>query len=203
MPADELPDQGNAHRDAELYPVFLKLAHRAVLLVGGGKVAREKLPALLAAGASVTVVAPEILPEIQAMGVRCVRRPFRALDLQSVWYVVSAAPPEVNRHVERIARQRRVFVNAVDDAKQASAYLGGVVRKGGITLAISTAGRLPALAGMLREALQSLIPDEVEQWVRSGQSARHEWNRDAVPHDQRRPLLLRVLNDLYGTKLDG
>jgi siroheme synthase-like protein len=191
-----------AEGEPNLYPVFLKLAGRKVLLVGGGKVARTKLGALLAAKAIVTVVAPQILPEIVGRGVRCVRRPFRASDLAGAWYVVSAAPPHVNRHVERVARKRHLFVNAVDDARQASSYLGGVVRKGCVTLAISTQGRLPALAGLLREALAALIPDDIEQWLAVGQAARQKWDVDRVPHAQRRPLLLRALNELYGVTND-
>jgi precorrin-2 dehydrogenase / sirohydrochlorin ferrochelatase len=192
-----------AERAPDLYPVFLKLAGRRVLVVGGGNIARTKLVALVAAKAVVTVVAPQILPEIKSMGVHCVRRPFRAGDLAGAWYVVSAAPPHVNRHVERAARKRQLFVNAVDDARRASSYLGGVVRKGSVTLAISTEGHSPALAGLLREALAELLPDDIEQWLALGQAARTEWDAARVPHSQRRPLLLRVLNELYGAKKDG
>src|SRR5512145_1782045 len=132
----------SAQGSAQLYPVFLSLVGRKVVVVGGGTVAEAKLGALLAAGADITVVAPSIAVDIAKLGLRCVRRPFKAADLDGAWYVVAAATPNVNRHVERVARKRRVFVNTVDDAERASAYLGGVVRKGDLTLAISTRGRL-------------------------------------------------------------
>jgi uroporphyrin-III C-methyltransferase/precorrin-2 dehydrogenase/sirohydrochlorin ferrochelatase len=184
-------------KEPELYPVFLKLDQRRVLLVGGGQVASSKLPALLAAGANVTVVAPRISDAIVATGVHCVRRSFRPADLDGIWYVIAAAPAGVNRQVERFASRKRLFVNAVDDAAHASSYLGGVVRKGCVTLAVSTGGRLPALAGLLREALSELVPEDIDQWITAGQSARDVWKRDRVPHSERRPLLLRVLCDLY------
>src|SRR5258706_14702319 len=120
----------------ELFPVFLKLEGRAVLLVGGGTVARAKLPELLRAGARVTVVAPEVHDEIRARAVTVLARRFVPGDVDGAWLVVAAASPEVNRDVAAAAEARRVFVNAVDDADRASAYTAGVCRKGGVTIAV-------------------------------------------------------------------
>ena len=83
--------------DAALYPVFLKIAGRRVLVVGGGPVAASKLAALVAAGADVHVVAPEVVPEIAAAGATISRRAFAPPDLDDAWFVVAAATPEVNR----------------------------------------------------------------------------------------------------------
>ena len=85
----------------ELFPTFLKLAGRPVLVVGGGPVAASKLASLLAAGAEVTVVAPDVVAEIERSGVRIERRAFAESDLDGAWFVVAAAPPEVNRQVAR------------------------------------------------------------------------------------------------------
>jgi siroheme synthase-like protein len=180
-----------------LYPVFLKLAGRRVLVVGGGPVASSKLAALVAAGALVHVVAPDVVPEVAATGVSISRREFAPTDLDDVWFVVAAATPEVNRRVADAAETRRVFVNAVDDLASASAYLGGVVRKGGVTLAISTDGRAPALAGLLREGLEAVLPDELQSWHATARAVRHDWLRDGVPMQARRPLLLQAINRLY------
>ncbi|HMK74524.1 MAG TPA: bifunctional precorrin-2 dehydrogenase/sirohydrochlorin ferrochelatase [Myxococcaceae bacterium] len=180
-----------------LYPAFLKLSGRPVLLVGGGQVAAAKLRGLLEAKASVTVVAPRIGAELYQPRVRILRRAFEPDDVDGCWFVVAAATPEVNRQVAQIAHAQRIFVNAVDDAEAASAYLGGVVRKGGATVAISTGGRAPALAGLLREALEKLLPDELGLWLMSGEHLRARWRADGVPHAARRPLLLRALDELY------
>ena len=115
----------------------------------------------------------------------------------TAWYAVAAATPEVNREVVRAAEERRIFVNAVDDAEAASAYLGGVVRKGAVTLAVSTGGRAPALAGLLREALDAVLPEDVSAWAQVGADLRAAHKRDGVPMAQRRPLLLDALNQLY------
>ncbi len=183
-----------------LFPVFLRLAGRNVLLVGGGTVAAAKLPALLETGAAVTVVAPEIRAEIASSPVTLRQRPFAADDLEGAWFVVAAATPEVNRRVRETAEALRVFVNAVDDPESASAYTGGVLRRGGVTVAVSTEGRAPALAGLLREALDAVIPQEVDVWVRTAAALRAEQRRGGVHMARRRPLLLEALNRLYSDK---
>jgi uroporphyrin-III C-methyltransferase / precorrin-2 dehydrogenase / sirohydrochlorin ferrochelatase len=183
-----------------LYPVFLKIAGRQVLVVGGGPVAASKLSALVNAGALVRVVSPTVVPEIREQAVVVELREFTPSDLDGAWFVVAAATPEVNRQVADAAESRQVFVNAVDDLASASAYLGGVVRKGGVTLAISTDGRAPALAGLLREGLETLLPDDLAHWQQAGDAARREWKAAGVPMDERRPLLLRAINRLYETR---
>jgi uroporphyrin-III C-methyltransferase/precorrin-2 dehydrogenase/sirohydrochlorin ferrochelatase len=183
-----------------LYPVFLKLEGRRVLLVGGGQVAATKLEGLLAAGAQVTVVAPEIAPEMQRPGVVLERRPFEAADVDRAWWVVAAAPPEVNRQVQAAAESRQAFVNAVDDPAHATAYLGGVVRRGDVTIAFSTGGRAPALAGLLREGLDAWLPADLDAWLAAADEARRHWKQAGVPMEQRRPMLLDMLNKLYDGK---
>jgi uroporphyrin-III C-methyltransferase / precorrin-2 dehydrogenase / sirohydrochlorin ferrochelatase len=180
-----------------MYPVFLKLHGRRVVIVGGGTVAAAKLEGLLAVAAHVTVVAPEIRPELQKEGVTLVRRAFEDSDLDGVWYVVAAAPPDVNRQVGEAADRRRVFVNAVDDPAHATAYLGGVIRRDGVTVAISTEGRAPALAGLLREALDAWLPGDLDEWLSAADGARRAWREQGVPMERRRPQLLETLNRLY------
>jgi uroporphyrin-III C-methyltransferase/precorrin-2 dehydrogenase/sirohydrochlorin ferrochelatase len=183
--------------DAPLYPVFVKLAGRRVLVVGGGPVAASKLEMLLEARAQVTVVAPEVVDAIAETGVDLLRRAFRPSDLDGVWFVVAAADRAVNRAVAEASEARQVFVNAVDDPASASAYLGGVVRKGGVTFAISTDGRAPALAGLLREGLEAVLPDDLGRWRETAEAVRAEWVRDGVPMAARRPRLLEALNALH------
>ena len=181
-----------------LFPVFLKLTGRRVVLVGGGAVATAKLGALLDAGATVTVVAPQITREIASSRVTIRQRMFEASDLNDAWLVVAAAPPQVNREVAKAAENRHLFINAVDDQPNASAYLGGIVRRGGVTVAISTDGNAPALAGLIRQALDALLPEkEVTRWMSLAQNERASWVSHTVPINRRRPLLLRALAGLY------
>jgi len=188
----------------ELLPLFLNMTGRAVVLVGGGRVAAAKLRQLLAVGARVTVVAPKIADEIRTTpGVRLVERAFGAADLDGAWLVVAAATPEANRAVAAAAEERRLFVNAVDDPANATAYLSGVVRRDGVTIAISTSGDAPALTALLREGLDALLPRDLSAWIERARAERLVWRRDGVPMDQRKPRLLSALNAMYGSTPEG
>ncbi len=184
----------------DLLPLFVSLERRRVLLVGAGPVAAAKLVQLRAAGADVVVVAPDVHRDIEASGVRIVRRGFEPADLDGAWLVVAAAPPAVNRQVTAEAASRQIFVNAVDDPANATAYLSGVVRRDGVTLAISTSGDAPGLTGLLREALDAMLPADLNDWMHVAREARQEWKRDGVPMEARRPLLLQALNRIYGMR---
>jgi uroporphyrin-III C-methyltransferase / precorrin-2 dehydrogenase / sirohydrochlorin ferrochelatase len=192
------------------FPVFLRLTGRRVLLVGAGPVAASKLQGLLDAGALITVVAPDIVEEIeqraanqpanQPAAITLQKRVFEVSDLDGVWYVVAAATPAVNRTVALAAEERQLFVNAVDDPPNATAYLGGVLRRGGVTVAISTDGHAPALAGLLREGLDALLPQELSEWLDEARAVRRKWLADGVPMEERRPLLLQTLNEIYARR---
>jgi uroporphyrin-III C-methyltransferase / precorrin-2 dehydrogenase / sirohydrochlorin ferrochelatase len=191
---------------ASFFPVFLRLTGRRVLLVGAGPVGASKLQGLLDAGALITVVAPDIVPDVQqaaaanAAAITLTKRPFDVGDLDGVWYVVAAATPEVNRAVAQAAEARQLFVNAVDDPPNATAYLGGVLRRSGVTVAISTDGHAPALAGLLREGLDALLPQELAEWLDEARAVRKKWLAEGVPMEERRPLLLKTLNDIYARR---
>jgi siroheme synthase-like protein len=178
------------------------LHDRRVVVIGGGPVAASKLAALQSAGAQVVVVAPHVCDAIRATGVDIVERPYVPADLDSAWFVVAAAPPDINRAVSEEAERRQLFVNAVDDPANASVYLGGVVRRPGITLAISTEGAAPALAGLLREALDYMLPDDLtlSTWDARAREIRQSWRARGVPMEERRPELLAALNALYESR---
>jgi siroheme synthase-like protein len=190
-----------------LYPLFLKLAGRQVLVVGGGPVALGKVRTLLEAGAVVTVVAPEIEPELEALekkgNISIARRSFERSDVEGSWLVVAAAPSAVNRSVAAAAESLRLFVLAVDDTSAASAYGAGTLRRGGVTVAVSTDGRAPALAGLLREGLEAVLPEDLEGWTAEAERQRAEWRASGVPMAERRPQLLEALNRLYDERRAG
>jgi uroporphyrin-III C-methyltransferase/precorrin-2 dehydrogenase/sirohydrochlorin ferrochelatase len=189
-----------------LLPLSLKLAGRDVLVVGAGAMGAMRVGQLADAGARVTVVAPDVRPEAAARASAVRRRAFRPEDVDGMWLAIAAAPPEVNRAVSAAAEARRVFVNAVDDPQSASVYFPGVVRKGGATIAVSTDGRAPALAGLLREGIEAVLPDDLGTWRDLAAGLRDEWKARKVPLAQRRPLLLEKLNALYaarGARQDG
>lgn len=178
-------------------PVFLRFDGRRVVVVGAGPMAASKIPALLAAGADVTVVAPQVSNAIDRSRVHVVQRAFQADDLDGAWFVTAAATPSVNRAVRDAADTRGVFVNAVDDPSNATAYLGGTIARGGVTVAFSTAGQAPALAGLLREAFDELMPADIATWAERAHDLSRRQRAEGVPISARRPQLLDALNRLY------
>ncbi len=192
---------------AALLPLFLKLSGRVVVVVGGGPVATAKVGALLETGAKILVVAPELPPELESWAaegkISILRRCFEASDLGSAWLVVAAAPPEVNRLVAAVAESQRLYVLAVDDPSAASAYGAGTLRRGGVTVAVSTDGRAPALAGLIREGLEQMLPADLADWTAEAERQRSLWRAERTPMSARRPQLLEALNRLYQQKVAG
>ena len=180
-----------------LFPVFLDFTDRQVLVVGGGPVAHAKAARLVDAGARVVVVAPHVSEAFEHLSVTVIQRAFTPSDLDDAWYVVSAAPPDVNEHVVREATARRVFVNAVDDPANATAFAGSGFKRGPVTVAISTGGDAPALARVMREALELLIKPNVEDWAALAVKLRAEWKRDRVPMEKRRDALVETIVRLH------
>lgn len=145
-----------------LYPVSLVVAGKRCVVVGGGAVAARKATGLVDAGAEVVVVAPEIGDEVRALPVVLVERPYRAGDLELAWLAIAATDdPEVNRKVHADGHAARVWVNAADDPEACAFTLPAVLRRGPVSVAVSTGGHSPALAGWLRDQIGGLLGPEI------------------------------------------
>ncbi len=143
------------------YMACLDLTGRSVLVVGGGPVAREKVEGLLASGARVTVVAPEIVPELAALEVVFARRAYRTQDLAGRFLVVAAtSTTTVNRRVFADAEARAILCNVVDVPELCSFILPAVHRHEPIAVAVSTGGASPALAQHLRDQIAAVVRPE-------------------------------------------
>lgn len=154
-----------------LFPIFVKLAGRACLVVGAGTVAESKIRSLLEAGANVTVVAPHANPEVQGLAadgaIRWAARIFLPSDLEGIFLAIAAtSDAEVNRLVFLESQQRGVLCNSVDDPPHCDFYFPSVVRRGDLQVAISTAGESPALAQRLRVELEASLDANLGLWLR-------------------------------------
>jgi precorrin-2 dehydrogenase/sirohydrochlorin ferrochelatase len=154
----------------EMFPVFFKLEGRPCLVVGAGSIAAPKIASLLRAGGSVTVVAPKAQPavEAQAQAGQLVwhQREFAAADLDGQFLVVAATDIQaVNHHVAESARASKVLCNSVDDPPDCDFFYPSVVRRGDLQIAISTAGKSPALAQRLREEIDAMLPEDTGAWL--------------------------------------
>lgn len=148
------------------YPVFLELESRPCLVIGGGREAQRKVEGLVAAGGSVTVIAPELTSDLQrklaAGEIACEQREYREGDLDGFELcVVATDDGRVNAQVAAEGKRRRVWVNAADDPANCDYILPSIVRRGSITLAASTGGGSPALARRLREELEAYLTEEM------------------------------------------
>lgn len=143
------------------YMACIDLTGRSVLVVGGGPVALEKTGGLVAAGAHVTVVAPEIVPELAELEVSFARRTYRTEDLAGRFLVVAATSTnEVNRRVFHDAEARAILCNVVDVPELCSFILPAVHRHEPIAVAVSTGGASPALAQHLRDQIATVVRPE-------------------------------------------
>jgi uroporphyrin-III C-methyltransferase / precorrin-2 dehydrogenase / sirohydrochlorin ferrochelatase len=144
------------------YPVFLQLRGRRAVVIGGGRVAEQKVLGLLAAGAHVAVVSPETTARLSSLaaagGIELRRRPYRTGDLAGAWLAIAATEDRaVNARVWAEAAQAGIPLNAVDDLEHCSFIAPAIHRAGDITVAVSTSGKSPALAARLRERIARLI----------------------------------------------
>ena len=144
------------------YPVFLDLRGRRAVVIGGGAVAEQKVHGLVGAGAHVTVVSTDVSPALGALARRNAiehkRRPYRRGDLKGAWLAIAATDDRgTNGAVWAEAEQLGVPLNAVDDLEHCSFIAPAVHREGDITVAVSTAGKSPALAVRLRQRIARLV----------------------------------------------
>jgi siroheme synthase-like protein len=152
------------------YPVYLDLKAKSVLVVGGGTVALQKIPALLEGEAQVHLVSPEALPEIEQLAVQgritWSRRGYQREDLDGASLVIAATDdPELQKRVASEARARRIWVNVVDVPPLCDFIAPAIVSRGEIQIAISTGGAAPALAKFLRQKLEPILGPEYAEFV--------------------------------------
>jgi precorrin-2 dehydrogenase / sirohydrochlorin ferrochelatase len=174
------------------YPVNLVVAGRRCIVVGAGRIAARKIESLLAAGADVLVVAPEIGAEVRAWAdagrLTVAERSFEATDLDGAWLATTATGvPEVDHAVYEAGEARRVWVNSADDPANCSFTLMSVVRRGDLVVTVGTGGRSPALAAWLRRGftqelgpeyatLLDVLSEAREELRSSGRSSEdHDW----------------------------
>jgi len=153
-----------------LFPVFLRLRDRPVLVVGGGAIASSKIHGLLEAGARITVVAPQLSAQlaerVRNREVNWLPKAFAPTDLDGKFLVVAATSlHDVNASVFAEADRRQILCNCVDDIDHCHFYYGAIVQRGDLQIAISTNGKSPALAQRFRQELEQQFGPEYAAWL--------------------------------------
>lgn len=173
------------------YPIMLDVRGRSAIVVGGDSIAAEKASALVASGAHVTALAPAFCAELQALadhgGVTLHRKEYAPGDLAGAFVVVAAAT-----HDQALAeaiwvetRERGQLVNIVDVPARCSFILPSILRRGQLTIAVSTEGASPSLAKRIRQRLEALFPPAYDVYLRLAVAARERLRGAGVSYDRR------------------
>lgn len=182
-----------------LYPIFIELKNRPVIVIGGGRVGAEKVRGLLAAEADITLVSPDLIDELRdhvaAGRIRHIARVYEESDLDGGYEFIMVATDDgaINAEVAAAGKRRGLWVNAADDPKNCDFILPAVVRKGKITLAASTSGTSPALARRLREELDAYLTEDMPALADLLAEVRQEMRRHGI----------KVENDTWQYAIDG
>ncbi|MGB3107553.1 MULTISPECIES: precorrin-2 dehydrogenase/sirohydrochlorin ferrochelatase family protein [Sphingobacterium] len=155
----------------QLFPIFVKLNQIDTLLVGGGKVALEKFQALISNDQKLrlTIVTREIIPEFEELlqnyaQIQLYIRPFTPDDLTDKQLVIAATNNiELNEQLRNLTTQNNILFNAADKPDLCDFYLGSIVKKGDLKIAISTNGKSPTIAKRVKELLNDLLPEEIDE----------------------------------------
>jgi len=188
----------------QLFPVFIKLNTINTLLIGAGPVGLEKLNALLGNSpeARITVVGLDILPEIREIAahykhVNVLQKSFEVADLADIDLVVAATNNvELNDQIRQLADERNLLVNFADKPGLCNFYLGSVVKKGDLKIAISTNGKSPTIAKRLKEVLTDSLPNELNDTLQNMQALRNTLNGDFASK-------VRILNEVTSSLVEN
>ncbi len=185
-----------------LYPIFLKLDNRKCVVFGGGTVAEHKAKTLLSYGANVTVVSPDLSEGLFGLWkngkIVCHYRNYRPGEIKGYWLVIGATNDRtVNRQIFEEAHREGVLVNVVDDPPLCDFYVPSIVRRGDLQVAISTAGRSPALAREIRKMLENMFDDSYAEALNIAGQIRDRLKQD-IPDENRRK---HIINDVVVPKI--
>jgi siroheme synthase-like protein len=193
-----IPDTNSGNN---LFPVFIKLEELKLLIVGGGKIGLEKLQTVLqnSPTTAITLVAPDIILPIRELAaqhanIRLLERPYHPNDLEYAdLAIVAVNDRTVSETVARQSRAKGILVNVADTPDLCDFYLGSVVRRGNLKIAISTNGKSPTVARRLKEEIGNMIPDEMDAVLHNMQTIRTHLNGDFAEKVRRLNELTSVL----------
>jgi len=181
------------------YPVYLELKDQPCIVVGGGKIAEGKVDGLLGADAVVKVISPELTPRLKNLlehkQIEHIPRAYQSGDLAGAFLVFGATDrAAINHQVWEEAVANRQLVNVVDDTPFCNFIMPSVLRKGDLTIAISTAGRAPALAVRLKERLDNELGPEYERFLELAGKLREPLARHIPNFEVRKALWYQLVD---------
>ncbi|EQA64625.1 precorrin-2 dehydrogenase/sirohydrochlorin ferrochelatase family protein [Leptospira alexanderi] len=184
------------------YPAFLNLENKNILLIGGGKVAFEKLPHLIDSGAKITLITLEACREVAQIlekhpEIKVEYRSVEFSDLQGKTLVFSATnDSDLNARLTDYAHSWKIWINCADDPSNCDFYSAAVLDRGLVRVAISTEGNFAGISGAVKVVLEELIPDEHEEEFKELMQLRKELKSILPSPESRRKVLKELLQNL-------
>ncbi|MHB1377440.1 MAG: precorrin-2 dehydrogenase/sirohydrochlorin ferrochelatase family protein [Candidatus Humimicrobiaceae bacterium] len=183
-----------------MYPILLKLKNKKILVVGGGKIAERKVIRLLKAEANILLVSPDITDSLQKFvdekKIVYNKRKFTKGDLKNAFLVIAATnDKKVNHLIFRESEKNKILVNVIDEPDYCNFYVPSVIDRGDLLVAISTKGKSPAFARILRKKLEEYLPDELSKEVallgdlREEQKSKNAEEREKIAKRQAQKIL--------------
>lgn len=178
------------------FPLFIDLNQKRGLVVGGGPVAARKIRTLLPYGPHLTVCAPSVLPELEVLpGLTVRKETFSPQLLEEAFFVIAATDDrELNRHIAGLCRGRNLPVNVANPGTESTFLFPSVVRRGPMTIGISTGGTSPTAAHVLKEQIEGLLPSNLEDILLWMDGVREELKGSALSQPQRSACLSRLFS---------
>jgi len=191
------------------YPVYIEMRAQPCTVIGGGKIAEGKVDGLLAVQAQVTVIAPELTQHLQQLAeqkqITYIPRKYQPGDLTGAFMVICATDQaEINHQVWQDSSANHQLVNVVDDTPRCNFIAPSILRKGDLTIAISTSGKAPALAVRLKERFQRELGPEYERFLELAGELREPLSKHFPDFETRKALWYELVDsDILDVLADG
>lgn len=186
------------------FPFYFELKGKKGIVVGGGKVALEKISRLSTFEPDITVVAPDFLDEIKKFEdehIRLVYKEFELADIKEAYYVIAATDDEaVNTDICNYCRENSIPVNVVDDQEKCDFIFPSVIQKGSLVIGVSSSGASPQVAVNVRRQIEDMIPDNIEEILDFLASIRPMIKRKVVDASKRHLIFKSIANDCMTRK---
>ncbi len=189
-----------------LFPIFYKLKDENVVVVGGGKVAFQKIIQLIDAQANITVIAPDVIEEIIKLQIKnklkIINKPYEKHDLFNRKVVIGAtSDSSVNKEIYNDAKGLNIPVNVVDQPHLCTFYLGSVYTQGDLKVAVSSNGKSPSVAKLVRDAIKKVIPHSTNEIIQSLNKIRAELQNKVDSFQDRKSILKTLSKQQFQQKM--
>ncbi|MEG6565396.1 bifunctional precorrin-2 dehydrogenase/sirohydrochlorin ferrochelatase [Thermoanaerobacterium saccharolyticum] len=181
------------------YPIMLNITNKNCLVVGGGKVAYRKILSLFEFGATITVLSSSFIDEIlelcKSHKIKLVKRNYQKNDVENYFLVVVATNDRlINKEISDECKKKNILVNVVDDKELSTFIVPSVMKKGDLTISVSTNGKSPLLARRIKEMLENMFENDVENLIVELSNARDKLKTIPIPMEEKIKLYDNIIN---------